>query len=65
MTNPLEQFDDNDLVITFKPDVTPDEEEHFLTEFASIILSIARHVVALEAEQSGQTHEAQIEDIEH
>ena len=37
-----------DLVITFKPDSTPEEEERFLSELAYAILALARHLVAKE-----------------
>jgi len=42
-TDPFE-----DLIITIKPEATPEEEERFLTELARVILAIARHVVTLE-----------------
>lgn len=44
MTKPQDPFDD--LVITFKPEATPEEEDRFLTEFAHAIIAIARHLVA-------------------
>ena len=47
----------NDLVITFKPDATPEEKDRFLTELAQAILAIARHIVARE---DGE----ELEDIE-
>lgn len=36
----------DNLVITFKPEATPEEEDRFLTELAHAILAIARHLVA-------------------
>ena len=44
MTTTSDPFDD--LVITFKPEATPEEEDRFLTEFARAILAVARHLVA-------------------
>ncbi len=46
MTTNKHPFDD--LVITFKPDATPEEIDRFLTELAQAILAIARHIVARE-----------------
>lgn len=44
MTTTPDPFDD--LVITFRPDATPEEEERFLSELAFAVLAIARHIVA-------------------
>jgi len=44
MPTPHDPFDD--LVITFKPEATPEEEDRFLTEFAHAIFAVARHLVA-------------------
>ena len=38
----------DDVVITFRPDATPEEEERFLSELAWAILAVARHVVEKE-----------------
>jgi hypothetical protein len=38
----------NDLVITFRPDATAEEEDRFLSELAFAILAVARHVVMSE-----------------
>jgi hypothetical protein len=54
MTTTPNPFDD--LVITFRPDATPEEEERFLSEFAFAVLTIARHIVAtqpLESDDDG------------
>ena len=48
MTKNTEPFDD--LVITFKPDATPEAEARFIKELASAILAIARHLEATENE---------------
>jgi hypothetical protein len=49
----------DNLVITFKPETTPKEEERFLTELAQAILAVARHLVALqEAERDEHGLEA-------
>jgi hypothetical protein len=37
-----------DIVITFKPDSTPEEEARFISELAYAILALARHLVAKE-----------------
>ncbi len=37
-----------DLVITFKPDSTPEEEERFISELAYAILALVRNLVAKE-----------------
>lgn len=42
-----------DLVITFRPDATPEEEDEFLTELAYAILAVARHTVNKEIEAQG------------
>jgi hypothetical protein len=42
----------DDLIITLKPEATPEEEERFLAELAKVVLAIARHVVAREDSQS-------------
>lgn len=52
----------DDLVITFKPDATAEEEERFLTDLARAILAVARHVIAVqEGDESG---EKELETIE-
>ena len=33
------------LVITFKPEATPEEEERFIAEFADAVIAVARHLV--------------------
>jgi hypothetical protein len=53
MTIKPESFDD-DLLITFKPEATPEEEERFLTELAHAIIAIARHIVAAQNEESDE-----------
>jgi hypothetical protein len=45
---------DGELVITFRPDATPEEEERFLAELAHALLAIARHVVAVQEEPAGK-----------
>jgi ABC-type uncharacterized transport system involved in gliding motility auxiliary subunit len=37
-----------DLVITIKPDVTPEEEDRFIQELARIIVALARRLAAKE-----------------
>jgi hypothetical protein len=44
MTTTPDPFDD--LIITFRPDATPEEEERFLSEFAFAVLAVARHIIA-------------------
>ena len=44
----------DDVVITFRPDATPEEEERFLSELAFAVLAIARHVVMSEPLQSDE-----------
>ena len=46
MTENKDPFDG--LVITLKPDATPEEIDRFLTDLARAIIAIARHLVALE-----------------
>ena len=46
MTTTPDPFDD--LVITFRPNATPEEEERFLSEFSFAVLAIARHIVAMQ-----------------
>lgn len=58
MGNPIDPTED--LIITIKPDATPEEEEQFLTEFARIVLAIARHVVAHEEAQLSRSEERDI-----
>jgi hypothetical protein len=41
----------NEFVITFKPDATPEEEERFLTDFARVLLALARHIIDNEPPQ--------------
>jgi hypothetical protein len=48
VTKNPQSFDD--LVITFKPDATPEAEARFIAELASAILAIARHLDASENE---------------
>jgi len=55
MTTAQQPFDD--LVITFKPDATPEEEDRFLTEFAFAILSVARHIVATQPQRPDEEEE--------
>jgi hypothetical protein len=38
----------DDIVITFRPDANPEEEECFLSDLAQAIMAIARHVVEAE-----------------
>ena len=38
-----------DLIITFKPDVTPEEEEKFIQELARVIVALARHLATKES----------------
>jgi hypothetical protein len=59
MTAPPDPFDD--LIITFAPDTTPEEEERFLTELAHAIIAVARHLVA---KQDGQGDEDELETME-
>lgn len=42
------------LVITFDPDATVEEEEKFLTEYARAIWAVAKHLVDM---QDGETDE--------
>lgn len=51
MTGSPDPFDD--LVITFKPEATPEEEDRFTTELAHAILSIARHLVEMQDTSTG------------
>jgi hypothetical protein len=37
-----------DIIITFKPDATPEEEERFISELGYALLALARHLVAVE-----------------
>jgi hypothetical protein len=39
-----------DIVITFRPEATPEEEERFISELAYAFLALARHLVAVEEE---------------
>ena len=52
---PTDQEDD--YIITLKPDITPEEEDRFLTELAHAIFAIARHVVATEEEKAAEGKE--------
>ena len=39
---------DEDLVISFNPDATPEEMKRFISEMAYALLALARHLVAVE-----------------
>ncbi|HEY3569931.1 MAG TPA: hypothetical protein VGP73_18500 [Thermoanaerobaculia bacterium] len=50
MTNTKNTQIAEDLVITFRPDATPEEKEKFISELAYALLALARHLVAVEEE---------------
>lgn len=58
------QRSNDDLVITFKPEATPEEEQRFLIELAHAIVAIARHVVDTQEEQVDKDNGEQVETIE-
>jgi len=55
MTTSRDLFED--LVITFKPDITLEEERQFIEKYARVIYAIARHVVESQSQDSSQAEE--------